>query len=49
LAQEYFAAGKTHYGIIIAVRRSAYEIARRVLVIMNHVTADEMKNQIRYI
>lgn len=49
LAQEYFAAGKLHCGIIIAVRRSPYEIARRLLIILNHVTADEMKNQLRYI
>jgi len=49
LAQEYFAAGKQHCGIIIAVRRSPYEIARRLLIILNHVTADEMKNQLRYI
>jgi hypothetical protein len=49
LAQDYFAAGKTHYGIIIAVRRPVYEIAQRLLVILNHVTADEMENQIRYI
>jgi predicted nuclease of predicted toxin-antitoxin system len=49
LAQQYFAAGKTHSGIIIAARRAPYEIARRLLVILNHVTADEMANQIRYI
>jgi predicted nuclease of predicted toxin-antitoxin system len=49
LAQEYFAAGKSHSGIIIAVRRDPYEIAQRLLVILNHVTADEMADQIRYI
>ena len=49
LAQQYFAAGQTHYGIIIAVRRSPYEIARRLLTILNSVTADEMENQLRYI
>ena len=49
LSQEYFAAGKLHYGIIIAVRRPAHEIVRRLLVLLNHVTADEMRNQIRYI
>jgi hypothetical protein len=49
LAQEYFAAGKTHYGIIIAVRRPAHDLAQRLLVILNHVTADEMENQVRYI
>lgn len=49
LAQRYFADGKTHSGIIIAVRRDPYEIAQRLLVILNHVTADEMSDQIRYI
>lgn len=38
-----------HGGIILAVRRPPQEIVRRLLVIINHVTADEMKNQIRYI
>jgi predicted nuclease of predicted toxin-antitoxin system len=49
LATEYFAANRSHTGIIIAVRRSPYEVARRVLVLFNQVTADEMENQIRYI
>ena len=49
LAQEYFAAGQTRSGILIAVRRPTYELARRVLIILNAVTADEMQNQIRYI
>jgi predicted nuclease of predicted toxin-antitoxin system len=49
LAQQYFATGQSHSGIIIAVRRDPYEIAQRLLVILNHVTADEMTNQIRYI
>ena len=49
LAQEYFAAGRTHYGIIIAVRRPARELAMRLLAVLNQVTADEMENQLRYI
>lgn len=49
LAHQYFSAGQTHYGIVIAVRRSPYEIAQRLLLLLNHVTADEMQNQIRYI
>jgi hypothetical protein len=48
LAEEYFATGREHYGIIIAVRRAPYEIVRRLLAIMNNVTADEMMNQLRY-
>jgi hypothetical protein len=49
IAEEYFAAGKEHHGIIIGVRRQPYEIARRLLAILNNVTADEMKNQVRYV
>lgn len=49
MANEYFASGKTHYGIIIAVRRPPVELANRLLIILNNVTADEMFNQIRYI
>ena len=49
LAEQYFAESRQHCGIILAVRRSPYEIVRRLLVIFNQVTADEMKNQLRYI
>jgi hypothetical protein len=49
LAEEYFASGQEHCGIIIAVHRSPYEIVRRRLAILNHVAADEVKNQLRYI
>ena len=49
LAQEYLAHEKQHHGLLLAVRRSPYELARRLLVILNNVTADEMHNQIRYI
>lgn len=49
LAQQYFEAEQTHDGIIIAVRRSPYAIARRLLTVLNYVTADEMHNQLRYI
>ena len=49
LAQAYFAARQTHYGIIVAVRRPPQEIARRLLAILNHVSADEIMDQIRYI
>ncbi len=47
LAQQYFAAGHTHYGIIIAVRRSPYEVFQRLLRLLNQVTAHEMENQVR--
>jgi hypothetical protein len=49
LAERFFAAGREHCGIIIAARRPPYEIARRLLRILNAVTADEMENQLLYI
>ena len=49
LALEYFASEQTHYGIILAVRRSAYEIVRRLLRLLDQVTAGEMMNQLIYI
>jgi hypothetical protein len=35
--------------MILAVRRSPYDIARRLLRILNQVTADEMVSQVQYI
>ena len=49
LARDYAARGQEHYGIILAARNSPYEIRRRLLLILNQVTADEMENQVRYI
>ncbi|MCF4967276.1 DUF5615 family PIN-like protein [Nostoc sp. CMAA1605] len=49
LIQVYFNREQRHYGVIYAVRRPPQEIAQRLLVILNQVTADEMENQVRYI
>ena len=49
LAKGFFAGGRKHHGIIIAVRRPPHEIVRRVLVILNQNTADEMEGQVIYI
>lgn len=49
LALKYFEENKTHYGIIIAVRRLPNDTVQRLLEILNQTTADEMINQIRYI
>jgi predicted nuclease of predicted toxin-antitoxin system len=49
LAQAYYEAGRTYYGIIIVVRRSPYESLRRLLVILDEITAIEMQNQLVYI
>jgi predicted nuclease of predicted toxin-antitoxin system len=49
LIQAYFDTGQKHYGVILAVRHPPQTIARRLLAILNQVTADEMENQVRYI
>jgi len=49
LATQYFESGKEHYGIILATRHPPHEIVRRLLLVLNHVTWDEMRNQLRYI
>jgi hypothetical protein len=49
LAQEYASSGREHYGIILAVRRSPYELAQRLLNLLNQVAADEMRDQVLYI
>jgi predicted nuclease of predicted toxin-antitoxin system len=46
LARQYIAAGKKHCGIIVAVRRPPYEIARRLFVLMDRVTAEELDDQL---
>jgi predicted nuclease of predicted toxin-antitoxin system len=49
LARDYLATGRTHAGIIIAVRRPAYELVRRLDAILDEFTADEFRDQLRYI
>jgi predicted nuclease of predicted toxin-antitoxin system len=49
LHQAFVASSREHPGIMIAARRSPYEVARRLLLILNHVAADELQNQLRYI
>ena len=49
LAQRYFEEKKSHSGIIIAVRRPPKELSRRVLILLDSLTADEIADEIRYI
>ena len=49
LHHQYLAEGRNHSGIVIAVRRSPYEIATRLMRLLNAVTSDEMQNQLSYI
>ena len=49
LAREYFEKGLTHTGIIVARRRPAIELARRLKSIIDAYTGAELENQIIYI
>ncbi|MCK4575567.1 DUF5615 family PIN-like protein [candidate division WOR-3 bacterium] len=49
LHKEYIQSGKEHYGIIIAKRISEHVTLKRLLKILNSVTADEIRNQLKYI
>jgi hypothetical protein len=49
LDRSYRAASQSHSGIIVAVRHPAHEIVRRLLLILNQATADEMIDMLRYI
>jgi predicted nuclease of predicted toxin-antitoxin system len=49
LAVRYAEDEKVHWGIVIAARRTPYEIVRLLLPLLDTVTCDEMRNQLRYI
>jgi hypothetical protein len=49
LAREYAEAGIPHGGIVSAVRKPTLELLRRLLVILDNVTADEMANAVRHL
>ena len=45
----YLTNNQPHGGIIIAKRRNPYEIAERVGILLNTLTADEIANQLFYV
>lgn len=49
LHMTYVSSHQRHSGIIIAVRRPPHEITERLLAILDQVTADEMRDHLRYI
>ena len=49
LASEYLRLGKHQAGVIIAVRRPPHDIVRRLLVILDDVSTDDFRDQVRYI
>jgi len=49
LATASYEAARKHYGIIIASRHNTHELVRRLLLVLNRTTSEEMENQVRYI
>jgi predicted nuclease of predicted toxin-antitoxin system len=49
LHEQYMAEGKEHWGIILSNREPIGELLRRILRMLNTVSADELKNQIRWL
>jgi hypothetical protein len=49
LHQRYLAQGLTHWGIIVAGRRSPYDVMERVLRLLNWLSADELRGHLLYI
>jgi len=45
---QYFAENKQHCGIIIVPQKNAYEVAQRVGILVNSLTANEIANQLLY-
>ncbi len=46
---DWLRSGKEHYGIIVSDQLPIGETVRRLLNLLNRVTADEMRNQIRWL
>ena len=46
---DFIAQQMRHYGVIVAQRRDIYEIARRLGLLLDTLTADEIENQLLYI
>ena len=49
LVEEYFKDGKEHYGIVASNQISQGELKKRVTNLLNKITAEELKNTIRYL
>ena len=49
LHTQFVVAGQTHAGILIATRRTPYELAARIARLLNRLTGEEIQNQLLYI
>jgi predicted nuclease of predicted toxin-antitoxin system len=49
LHERYVAEGKEHWGIILSTEETVPVLRRRLLCLLNSISADELKNQIRWL
>jgi predicted nuclease of predicted toxin-antitoxin system len=49
LAVQYFEDGKEHYGVVVSKELSQGELKRRVMKLLQSVTAEELMNAVRYL
>ena len=49
LHDTYLAAGEEHWGLIFSTRESIGVLFRRLLRLLNTISAEELKNQIRWL
>jgi hypothetical protein len=49
LFEAYWKAGKEHYSVIVSDQIAFGELLRRMLNLLNTVSADEMKNNLKYL
>ena len=49
LHDQYAAEGKEHWGIILSTEEAVPVLRRRLLRLLNTVSADELKNQMRWL
>jgi predicted nuclease of predicted toxin-antitoxin system len=45
---QYIEESKQHFGIIVIPQKNAYEVARRIGILVSALTADEIMNQLLY-
>lgn len=49
LAIQYFKDGKEHYGVVVSKELSQGELQRRVIKLLESVTAEELMNSVKYL
>ena len=49
ISVQYFEDGKEHYGVVVSIELSHGELRRRVTKLLESVTAEELRNAVRYL